>query len=134
MLSRNRRLTKADFEIAFKKGRQLRHPLLTLRCYYPQDQNSEAQVRAAFVVPRKLAKAAQRNLWRRRMQHWFYAILLEAVPLVKQEELSSCKQGDFIFMLTASGMQASPQEVRQAMRILWNRTIHTLGHKESSCG
>jgi ribonuclease P protein component len=131
MLSRNRRLNKADFEIAFAKGRQFRHPLLVLRCYQRAAGDCD-QLRAAFVVPKKLAKATGRNRWRRRLRHWFYEIL-QALP-ENQDNRAKWNQCDLIFMLTAQGQEAKPQDVRQAMNALWTKTQRSLGRNESSSG
>jgi len=131
MLSRNRRLNKTDFEIAFAKGRQFRHPLLVLRCYRRAAGDCD-QLRAAFVVPKKLAKATGRNRWRRRLRHWFYEIL-QALP-ENQDNRAKWNQCDLIFMLTAQGQEAKPQDVRQAMNALWTKTQRSLGRNESSSG
>lgn len=131
MLSRNRRLKSADFETAFAKGRQFRHPLLVLRCYQRATGDYD-QLRAAFVVPKKLAKASGRNRWRRRLRHWFYEIL-QSLP-ENQDNLAKWNQCDLIFMLTAQGQEAKPQEVRQAMSELWKKMLRSLGHNESSSG
>jgi ribonuclease P protein component len=133
MLSRDRRLKKADFEIAFAKGKQFRHPLLVLRCYCRAADDASHQPRAAFVVPKKLAQATGRNRWRRRLRHWFYEILQESLPALEQENYSKWNQCDFIFMLTAQGHDATPREVRQAMRMLWRKVLHSPGRNEYSC-
>ncbi len=133
MLSRNRRLKTADFETAFTKGRQFRHPLLVLRCYRRTENVDYDQLRAAFVVPKKLAKATGRNRWRRRLRHWFYEIL-QGLPELEQGDIAKWNQCDFIFMLTAQGQNATPLEVRQAMNTLWEKALRSLGHNESSSG
>jgi ribonuclease P protein component len=131
MLSRNRRLKSADFETAFTKGRQFRHPLLVLRCYQRAADDCD-QLRAAFVVPKKLAKATGRNRWRRRLRHWFYEIL-QVLP-ENQDNMAKWNQCDLIFMLTAQGQEAKPQDVRQAMNALWTKIQRSLGHNEFSSG
>ena len=131
MLSRDRRLNKADFETAFTRGRQFRHPLLVLRCYQRAASDSD-ELRAAFAVPKKLAKATGRNRWRRRLRHWFYEIL-QLLPDSNQRNFAKWNQCDLIFMLTAQGQEASPREVRQAMSVLWKKALGYLGHSESSC-
>ena len=132
MLSRNRRLKSADFDIAFSRGRQFRHPLLVLRCYRRAVDDSD-QLRAAFVVPRKLAKATGRNRWRRRLRHWFYEIL-QGLPELDRDNNAKWNQCDFIFMLTAQGQNATPLEVQQAMRALWEKAQRSLGQSESCSG
>jgi len=132
MLSRNRRLKSADFETAFAKGRQFRHPLLVLRCYQ-RATDDHVPLRAAFVVPKKQAKASGRNRWRRRLRHWFYEIL-QSLPESDQDNSAKWNQCDLIFMLTAQGQEAKPQEVRQAMNALWIKIQRYLGHNESSSG
>jgi ribonuclease P protein component len=132
MLSRNRRLKSADFEIAFARGRQFRHPLLVLRCYRRAEEDDHDQLRAAFVVPKKLAKATGRNRWRRRLRHWFYEIL-QVLP-ENQDAITKWNRCDLIFMLTAQGQEAKPQDVRQAMIALWTKTQRSLGRNESSSG
>jgi len=131
MLSRDRRLNKADFEIAFARGRQFRHPLLALRCYR-RAADEHDQLRAAFVVPKKLAKAAGRNRWRRRLRHWFYEIL-QLLP-ENQDNMAKWNECDLIFMLTAQGREAKPQEVRRAMSELWKKALRSPGRNESSSG
>ena len=68
MLPRSQRLTTANFERAFEKSQNLRHPLLNLRVHRRDDASA---VRAAFVVPKKLGKAAFRNRVRRRLRERF---------------------------------------------------------------
>ena len=133
MLSRDRRLTTADFEIAFANGKQFRHPLLVLRCHCRAADGDSHPWRAAFVVPKKLAKATRRNRWRRRLRHWFYEILQESEPALEQEDYLKCNQCDFIFMLTAPGRDATPREVRQAMRMLWRKALRSPGHNAYFC-
>lgn len=132
MLSRNRRLKSADFETAFTKSKQFRQPLLVLRCYHRAEDADCNQLRAAFVVPKKLAKATGRNRWRRRLRHWFYEIL-QGLPVLDQDN-AKWNQCDFIFMLTAQGQNATPLEVQQAMSTLWEKALRSLGHNASSFG
>lgn len=138
MLSRERRLKKTEFETVFAQGRQFRHPLMALRCYQRPAEADVLQLRAAFAVPKKLGKATRRNLWRRRLRHWFYEILKQATPALEsetaaRENFSKLNRCDLIFMLTAQGEEASPQAVREAMEKLWGKALHHLGRNEPFC-
>lgn len=126
MLSRERRLKTADFEKAFANSKQFRHPFLVLRCYCRAEEEAQNGLRAAFVVPKKLAKATGRNRWRRRLRHWFYEIF-DSAPEREQDNGAQCNRCDFIFMLTAQGRDAPPREVRKAMQTLWMKALRSPG-------
>jgi len=130
MLSRRSRLKKADFDVAYKEGKVLRHPLLICRCYW-RPVAADDRPRAAFVAPRKLAKATGRNRWKRRLRHWFYEILQESAATAAADQLK-WHRCDFIFILTAQGRDAPPREVFRAMRTLWRKAIHFPGHNGSA--
>jgi ribonuclease P protein component len=112
MLPRPKRLTTTEFAKAFENGRVLRHPLLQLRVHLRGDGESVA--RAAFVAPKKLGKATQRNRIRRRIRERFRLLQSE----YSNRPLSSC---DMIFIVGAAAEKASGPEVDGALLELLRR-------------
>ena len=106
MLPRAERLTTAQFDRAFAKSQMVRHPLVTLRAHRRGD--GENGTRAAFVVPKKVAKlASARNRTRRRLRERY-----RLHPARKNGDLAGC---DLIFMATAQTAGASMAEIDAAL-------------------
>jgi putative membrane protein insertion efficiency factor/ribonuclease P protein component len=112
MLPRAERLTTTQFDRAFANSQMVRHPLVTVRAHFRGD--GEAQVRAAFVVPKKQAKkATQRNLIRRRLRERY-----RLHPSRNLESLAGC---DLIFMATPQTQAASEAELDAALEEVLGR-------------
>ena len=101
MLPRVQRLTVAQFERAFNQSRSTRGATLNVRVHRRDD--GREIVRAAFVVPRKLGRAAWRNLVRRRVR--------EAYRQCKYLQQANCKLNgcDVIFFASAKAHEESLQ-------------------------
>lgn len=112
MLSRSKRIRTREFEIAFEGGHTLRHPLLHLRVYCHR-RNGVA--RAAFVVPKRLGKAVQRNRLRRRVRERYRLLSLEE-PW--EERLSGCA---LLFFIQGKSEAATPSQLDEALRQLLKR-------------
>lgn len=116
MLPRGQRLNTACFATAFMGGRVLRHPLMQVRVLRRRilpDQRS-SQMRAAFVVPKKLGKAARRNRLRRRVREIF-----RLHPL--RVELSALCDCDLIFVMAPPALAATSTELAEAVTQLLRR-------------
>jgi len=111
MLPRSQRLTTAAFATAFAQGRSLRHPLLQLRVFKREDGNPE--LRAAFVVAKKLGKATLRNKVRRRVREQY-----RLHPARLDERLQGC---DLIVMASAAAIEATTVEIDAALEQLLPR-------------
>ena len=109
MLPRANRLKSAQFNHAFAHSASVRHPLLALKAHARGDDSGE--VRAAFVVPKKQAKASGRNRARRRLRERYR---LHA----RRAELLGC---DLIFLTTPAAHTATPEELDAAIDELVRR-------------
>lgn len=118
MLPRAQRLTTTQFDRAFAKSLTVRHPLVTLRAHNRGDENQIT--RAAFVVPKKVAKlASERNLIRRRLRERY-----RLHPLRSAEILGGC---DLIFLATPQTREASVAELDAAITDVLNRANRKIG-------
>ncbi len=123
MLSRAKRLNTKVFAQAFANGQTARHPLLNVRVLRRLDEksglcgaeNAKKAVRAAFVVPKKQAKAAKRNLLRRRMRECYRQ---HPALSQRQNDLQGC---DLIFVATTAAHNASWDELNEAFAQLLRR-------------
>ncbi len=112
MLPRAQRLTVAQFERAFNQSRTTRGATLNVRVHRRNDGRDI--VRAAFVVPKKLGRAAWRNRVRRRVREAYKACkyLQEA-----NRKLNGC---DVIFFASAQAhdapLQVLAEEIEQLLR------------------
>ena len=127
MLSRAQRLTSKEFAQAFAEGRTARHPLLSVRIFHRgSNENAfknafsaietpKSPVRAAFVVPKKQAKAAKRNRLRRRMRECYrqHTVLLQLKDI-----LQGC---DLIFIAAPAAHEATFEELNAAFPQLLRR-------------
>ena len=118
MLPRAQRLTTGQFDRAFAKSQSVRHPLLTLRAHSRND--GENITRAAFVVPKKVAKlASERNRIRRRVRERF-----RLHPLRNSDLLTGC---DLIFMATPQTRSAPVVEIDAAIEEVLRRMNRKIG-------
>ncbi len=121
MLSRSERLSSPEFDAAFGSSRSLRGSLLTLRVHWRGEDGGEdgkAELRAAFVVPKKLGQAAWRNRARRRMRQAFAA---QREPLqVLARSAGAC---DCIFLAQAGAHDAPFEALQQAIHALLSRAV-----------
>jgi ribonuclease P protein component len=118
MLPRAQRLDTTAFAKAFGAGRAARHPLLTVRVYLRAEDPAKSQantIRAAFVVPKKHAKAAQRNRLRRRLRECYRC---HDDTARRAPALQGC---DLIFMASAPAMQADWPALNEAFSQLLRR-------------
>lgn len=120
MLSRDRRLSSAQFDRAFANSLSVRHPLIALKAHRRDDDS--AQVRAAFVVPKKQGNAVQRNRTRRRVRECYR---LHA----RRDELSGC---DLIFLSTPATHDASCAQINDALDDVLRRMKRKLGEANGS--
>ena len=120
MLPRSKRLKSAQFNHAFAHSQSVRHPLLALKAHRRNDDSSE--VRAAFVVPKKQAKASGRNRTRRRLRERY-----RLHP--RRDDLIGC---DLIFLTTPATTAATSAELDGAIDEVLRRMERKLG--ESSRG
>jgi len=111
MLSRSRRLKSAQFNYAFTNSQSVRHSLVALKAHWRGDDASE--VRAAFVVPKKQAKAAARNRTRRRLRERY-----RLHP--RRDELRGC---DLIFLATPATHAATSAELDAALDEVLRRVV-----------
>ena len=117
MLTRSERLTTRQFDAAFGSSRSVRDGLLSLRVHW-RPNNARADLRAAFVVPKKLGCATWRNRTRRRMQE---AFRLQRHDLqVLAAEAGAC---DCIFMAQAGAHDAEFEALQSSVRSLLKRAI-----------
>lgn len=114
MLSRSVRIHTRDFAIAFEKGYTLRHPLLHVRVYQCR-RNGFA--RAAFVVPKRLGKAAWRNRLRRRVRERYRVLCLE------ESWESRLPNSDLLFFIQGKSEAADPAQLDEALRQLLQRAL-----------
>ncbi len=118
MLPRAERLTTSQFDRAFANSQSVRHPLVTLRAHSRND--GENLTRAAFVVPKKVAKlATERNHIRRRLRERY-----RFHPLRKTEILAGC---DLIFLATPQTRVASMAELDAAISEVLQRANRKIG-------
>ena len=123
MLPRTQRLSTAQFNKAFEGGQILRHPLFQVRVL-PREDGSGV-VRAAFVAPKKLGKAAERNRLRRRLRER-YRLLIERRDDQAQREANDREASlpigcDLIFLISAAAGQALAGELDAALGQLMKR-------------
>jgi ribonuclease P protein component len=116
MLSRPLRLTSREFDAAFGASRSFRDGLLTLRIHWRSA--SEARLRAAFVVPKKLGKANWRNRARRRMRHAFQ--LQQGALQVLVGGLGEC---DCIFLASDKAHDADFNALQDSISNLLRRAV-----------
>lgn len=115
MLPRINRLTSAQFNRAFTNSQSVRHPLLALKAHRRTDESDE--VRAAFGVPKKQAKAVGRNRARRRLRESYR---LHA----RRNDLIGC---DLIFLTTPATHTATAAELDAAL----DEILRRMGRKLS---
>lgn len=122
MLPRGERLNTASFSVAFAKGRVLRHPLMQVRVLQrpslaqPEKAPDHVQrTRVAFVVPKKLGKAVQRNRLRRcvREQYRLHFLRVELRPALRE-----C---DLIFVMAPPALTAGSASLAEALSQLLRR-------------
>ena len=116
MLPRKNRLTSAQFERAFSQSQVMRHPLVQLKAHLRDDENGET--RAAFVVPKKIGKAHDRNRARRRLRERFRLIFAQ------NEVLNG---HDLIFLATPQTGAASIEELDEALNEVLRRMSRKVG-------
>jgi len=117
MLPRSQRISTTAFATAFQAGRLIRHPLLQLRILRRNDDKTE--LRAAFVVPKKLGKATLRNRVRRRVREQY-----RLHPGRIDGRLQGC---DLIFVTTGAAIDAELQEINAALDQLLQRAARFVG-------
>ena len=122
MLPRSKRLTSAQFNHAFAHSQSVRHPLMALKAHARGDDSDE--VRAAFVVPRKQAKAVGRNRTRRRLRERYR---LHA----RRDDLTGC---DLIFLTTPATQAATSGELDAALDEVLRRMTRKLGENSRGAG
>ena len=115
MLPRSKRLQSAQFNHAFAHSQSVRHPLMALKAHARGDDSGA--VRAAFVVPKKQAKAAGRNRTRRRLRERY-----RLHP--RRDELKGC---DLIFLTTPATPAATSDELDAALDEVLRRMKRKLG-------
>lgn len=129
MLPRRERLSTAEFARAFAAGRVLRHPLLQVRVVSRNgDFGGSDAARAAFVVSRKMARAAARNRLRRRLR--------EAYRLSELRGDARLHDRDLIFLATPAALTAPHDILCQAVEQMLERaaagSATTLDRRQSS--
>lgn len=119
MLPRAQRLTTTQFDRAFSQSQSVRHPLVALRAH--QRNDGESLTRAAFVVPKKVAKlSTQRNRIRRRLRERY------RLNSTKNEGiLVGC---DLIFLATPQTREASVAELDAAISEVLKRASRKMGN------
>ncbi len=118
MLPRAERLTTAQFDRAFAHSQSVRHPLVTLRAHRRGD--GESFTRAAFVVPKKVAKlSSERNHIRRRLRERY-----RLLPGRDSGVLAGC---DLIFMATPQTREATAVELDSAIAEVLRRISRKIG-------
>lgn len=118
MLPQAQRLSTAQFDRAFAKSQSVRHPLVTLRAHLRGD--GETQTRAAFVVPKKVAKlSTERNRVRRRLRERY-----RLHPLRESNGLAGC---DLIWMATPQTGEATMAELDSAIADVLRRMSRRVG-------
>ena len=118
MLSRDRRLSSAQFDRAYAHSLSVRHPLVALKAHRRDDRGDDFDsVRAAFVVPKKQGKAVQRNRTRRRLRECYR---LHA----RRDDLTGC---DLIFLTTPATHAATATELEAAIDDVLRRMKRKLG-------
>ena len=115
MLPRSQRLTSAQFDRAFAQSQSVRHPLIALKAHRRGD--CSAEIRAAFVVPKKQARASGRNRTRRRTRERYRL-------MARPESLAGC---DLIFLTTPATHDASTDEIDAALDEVMRRMGRKLG-------
>ena len=122
MLPRAQRLTTTQFDRAFAKSQSVRHPLVTLRAHSRND--AESLTRAAFVVPKKVAKlSSERNRIRRRLRERY-----RLNSTKNQAILPGC---DLIFLATPQTRAASIAELDAALADVLTRANRKMGGGQS---
>ncbi len=117
MLPRAQRLKSAQFNHAFANSQSVRHRLVALKSHRRDDDCDE--VRAAFVVPKKQAKAVGRNRTRRRLRERY-----RLHP--RRDELNGY---DLIFLSTPATHNATAAELDDALNEVLRRTKRQLSPK-----
>ena len=123
MLSRDQRLSSAQFDRAYANSLSVRHPLVALKAHRRDDDcdddcdDDSDQVRAAFVVPKKQGKAVQRNRARRRLRECYR---LHA----RRDDLTGC---DLIFLSTPATHTATATQLDEAIDDVLRRMKRKLG-------
>jgi ribonuclease P protein component len=131
MLSRPQRLKTKEFAEAFARGKTARHPLLSVRVWRRFAAESsqthlkrvENGPRAAFVVPKKQAKAAKRNRLRRRMRECY-----RRHPALTRWK-SALQECDLIFVATPAAHEADFEELNAALTQLLQRAARLASEK-----
>lgn len=138
MLPRAARLNTKAFAQAFAEGKTARHPLLSVRILrrvddksvqsgaLVHDQIAKKAIRAAFVVPKKQAKATGRNLVRRRMRECYR---LHPALSQRQNALQGC---DLIFVATPLAHKAATDELNEAFAQLLRRAARLAGESSGN--
>ena len=122
MLSRSQRLSSAQFDRAYANSQSVRHPLVALKAHRRGDDSSD--VRAAFVVPKKQAKAVGRNRTRRRLRERY-----RLHP--RRDDLSGC---DLIFLATPATHAATHADLDAALDEVLRRMKRKLDADAGSTG
>ncbi len=124
MLSRDQRLSSAQFDRAYANSLSVRHPLVALKAHRRDDDCDDDcdQVRAAFVVPKKQGKAVQRNRTRRRLRECYR---LHA----RRDDLTGC---DLIFLSTPATHTATATQINDALDDVLRRMKRKLGETNGS--
>ena len=117
MLTRPERLTTREFDAAFGSSRTFRDGLLSLRVHWRAD-SAQADLRAAFVVPKKLGKANWRNRTRRRTREAFR--LQRDALQVLAGRAGAC---DCIFLAQAAAHEAEFEALQRSLRSLLARAV-----------
>ena len=115
MLTRPERLTTREFDAAFGSSRTFRDGLMSLRIHWRAD-NARANVRAAFVVPKKLGKAVWRNRARRRMREAFRCQREDLQVLAARAGACDC-----IFLAQAAAHDAEFEALQRSVKSLLAR-------------
>jgi ribonuclease P protein component len=117
MLSRSERLSSRQFDAAFGASRSSRDALISLRVHWRAPGSAE-NLRAAFVVPKKMGKATWRNRVRRRMREAFHVQRAELQKMTAVAGACDC-----IFLAQAGANEAEFAVLQVSIRSLLERAV-----------